>query len=664
MPQHNHHNNPRHNNAPGRNDHEQSAPDEQEIRQHDAGAFVVDPLRDIYRFTDEPHRDKLMSSFDGVRDMNDLVGVARNGMDLSDGQQVFVSYMGAQARNVSLREHLNWTALEGGGDADNPSEEVIKNVSDVLAAVREKEAEARTKGDKAEADRLKDQVLNLIGYRQLLTADEVQEPGSKNADEVKVGEQYVKALKKAEYWKHKVVAPDEEKAVVFNEYEKAARALGERGDNFYTQAKAMEAILEHAGDKFAVEPDVADVQMDPRFEYKDTDRQVRNANRRRARLNAKQNPQSQQAPNNPPQTPRAANPRAPQNPPRAPRQPQTPNVPPQNPGNMPPPPRQVGNQPPQPPVGGNQPPQGPNPGNMPPRPPQGNQPPAGGGNQPPQGPQGPGNQPPAGGGQPPQGGNTLTPNNQRLLESTNAQIERIREALAFEKSKMFRNSRLGRAAMRLVGGNYLNRMDAMEDEYARLSELKFGFDNYAIRHMVGVGEAAAAIEAEQDKLREKTNEVMRGRVTAKFCKWLGSKKGIWATVGVGAGLAVLTPLGLAAGGIGLGLHMAAWHDRKTRGMRKAHERMPAEMARRFMVGRIAANPQNRVFFKEGMRYSMREFDRDISREMYKRLGSVGIGLATAFGANYATSYGLSYLQGGGHEPILDWMRANNDPWGV
>lgn len=289
---------------------------------------------------------------------------------------------------------------------------------------------------------------------------------------------------------------------------------------------------------------------------------------------------------------------------------------------------------------------------------QGN-PPAGaqqGGQQPPvQGGGGAGN-PPAGGGANPNQNNGPTPE-QLVTDELNS----VREALAHEKSKTWRNSRLGRLAWRMAGGlfgansrvgrSYRN-LENLENRYAELNKELFDLTDGS--NLAGLTPEQIAMKqgkyifGEQEKLREATRELMtENRRMRKFGNWfLKHKK--WVI----GGSVVLMPF---TGGMSLAAGMGALagfkSDQKFAGMRDTITKMNANEVKHAIM-------DSNGDFGAGMKLSMDRFDEDVSWENFKRSGAIALGITALTATGLAQAYVAAQIKSASFEGITPWLKAH------
>ncbi len=664
-PQRNHNQSPqsRHNGPEVR-----SAPEltDEQLREKDAAAPLIDSLRDIYTYSDPSQRGTLFDKFDGSRELYSLAGVARSGVSLDEGEKLFAWYMGNQANNVKHSGHINMEALEEAEGVENPSEAVALNVSGVIQTIKSKIHDAKKANDTKEVGRLERQVYHLEEYQRFHTASDsegardITEPGSVNGDDGYIANEFMKAWKKMRYYDKHVVASDDEKKQVRDEYDAVARELKTRGHIFRTQAQAMDAIFEHAKDQYGVEPDVDDLEMDARFEYEDTTRREQSMRRRVARATrakAKAEKAREQAKNNKgpavpvtvvssepkpanPSNSEQAQPVSPQVPAEQVKQPSEPK--PQNNS------EQTQSQ------------------SAPERPTKDLE-------------------------------KQIEKKHKKVVERLDGNgqdIKGVRNELAEAKAKIFRNTKIGRKVMGLLGVDVAEEIKVLEKKYVKLTERKFGLENYftlrGISHEEKTETLVEAVEAEQNKLRQKTSEHMRNTLVGRFCKAIGTyewrswkSKHYWIA---GVGLMASPFTGGLSGAAAAALLTAAKIDKSVRGMPEATKRMSsAELEKR--IGQRALEIQKQLAktkkkyekevqkakadgdpvpprppelngdfyrYRFAMREALRRFDGDINWELGKR------GLALGIGATAAAGYHLgSATAGFGFNRTGDAFGLNN-----
>lgn len=639
-----------HNQSPQNRNHESVVNVSEQLREKDAAAPLVDSLRDIYTYSDPLQRETLFDKFDGSRELYNLIGVARSGVDLDEGEKLFVWYMGNQASNVKYGGHVNMEALEEAEGIDNPNDAVASNVTGVIKTIKAKINDAEKANDTKEAARLKRQIYHLEEYQRFHSAGgsegarDITEPGSVNGDNGYLAEEFMKAWKKMRYYDKHVVASDDEKKQVRDEYDAVARELKTRGHIFRTQAEAMDAITEHAGEQYGVEPNVDAVEMDTRFEYKDTTSQVRKMKRRMARAAAKAKSSTQTEQKSKPAVPvtvvssqtKTADTNSTQQAEPVPSQ--TPVEQAKKPSEQKTENNSAQSQPqPQP---------------------------------------------------------TLESRVKDLekqiekkhkkvierLDGNGQDIKGVRNELAEAKAKIFRNTKIGRKVMGLLGVDVAQEMKVLEKKYVKLTERKFGLENYfslrGISHEEKTETLVESVEAEQNKLRQKTSEHMRNTLVGRFCKAIGTyewrswkSKHYWIA---GIGLMASPFTGGLSGAAAAALLTAAKIDKSVRGMPEATKRMSsAELEKR--IGQRALEIHKKLAkskkkyeqevqkakaagdaipprppelngdfyrYRFAMREALRRFDGDINWELGKR------GLALGIGATAAAGYHLGSAAAG------------------
>ncbi len=264
-------------------------------------------------------------------------------------------------------------------------------------------------------------------------------------------------------------------------------------------------------------------------------------------------------------------------------------------------------------------------------------------------------------------------------ERTENQLASVREELAYEKSRTFqrllRSSRLGRRALAVFGidaAKQEENIEKLEERYAVLAHRSFGLAALDELKTANTGDKAALIASsiigEQDKLREATNKRLRTKLVARFCQklseynWRSIKSKHYWVMGGAAALAMFTPVGGLAIGMGAGMLAAAKHDAKTRGLReKTHEAINSEAMRQHLLVEIKRQIQNKKsgspsnnpgkeVFDAGIREAMRHFDNDLDRENRKRALSLALGGVAMVSANI----GVSNLDALGEPAARNW----------
>ncbi|MDB5177248.1 MAG: hypothetical protein JWN75_916 [Candidatus Saccharibacteria bacterium] len=287
-------------------------------------------------------------------------------------------------------------------------------------------------------------------------------------------------------------------------------------------------------------------------------------------------------------------------------------------------------------------------------PPAGGTPPPQNGGNPPAGGNGGGNQPPANGGnQPPAGGgnggnNPPTPNAlaaQLTDVMLKVRMDEMRSEMAETKSRFMRNSKIGRGVLGVMAGTGIQniygfvtggkRILTQQDMDDRLDYYNFLARESVTRKYESVLSdpnvddsvkrfaVAKGLIDEQTELRKETNEEMQNKQAVKIGRWMGKHKIL--TV---AGLTVLAPLtgfasSVAGMSLGIGMIAGAKTDAKFRGLREVKKSLTHEE----MI--VAAGANND--FIEMQKYAMRNLDSEMSREVWKRAGAVGVMAAIAIG---------------------------------